>query len=424
MDVPVLFLVFKRPKTTRQVFAAIKAARPQRLYIAADGPRHYKADEAELVDEVHRIATAVDWPCEVHTLFRENNLGCRRAVSGAIDWFFEHEEAGIILEDDCLPDLSWFEFAGQLLSTYKYDTRVMCISACHFHGVAHTPEASYFFSRYNHCWGWASWRRAWQLYDRDMQHWPSLRNTDWLLGIGGDPFFQKHWTHMFDLAYEDIQIDSWATRWTFSCWIHNALTVLPSKNLVQNIGLDGSGTHTNHDGNGILSPALESMTFPLKHPDIMVCDVAADRWEDRYIFNIKLDASFPYRLISGSYDTTTHHASCVEFAMHKIQDFQLSLSNTPVFLLAPLSKDGMLLGEAITKICDTLIAAIDDRYPANTIFGVSRWTSQQFLANVQHYPGAIAIDFSSSTTGRVWAKNLCNQAGIKRIPLFKEYSHA
>ena len=233
------------------------------------------------------IATAVDWPCEVKTLFRDENLGCRRAVSSANDWFFEHVEEGIILEDDCIPSPSFFRYAGELLERYRNDERVMAIAAKHHGAACHSPSPySYFFSHYNHCWGWASWRRAWQYYDHDMSLWPALRESDWLFGIGnGSRLFQRYWTSIFDLAYAG-KVDSWAYRWTFSCWAQNALSVLPARNLVTNVGLGNDATHTKNSEHMESCSKLESMDFPLVHPPCMVRNVGADTWSDRNVFGI------------------------------------------------------------------------------------------------------------------------------------------
>lgn len=291
MDSAVLFLIFNRPDTTHRVFQAIRAAAPPRLYVAADGPRsdsNQKADQ-ELCKLARSIATAVDWPCEIQTLFRSENLGCRVAVSTAIDWFFEHEDEGIILEDDCLPDSSWFPFADEMLLRFRDDTRIMCISASHFHGKNHRPPHSYFFSRYNHCWGWASWRRAWKHYDKDMKAWPLLRNTEWLRTIGmGSRLFNHYWLQTFDKAHEGNKVDSWAYRWTFSCWSHGGLTVLPARNLVVNIGFGSDATHTKGRTTTVDTQQLECIDFPLRHPTTLAQDIWADKWTDRHVFGISL----------------------------------------------------------------------------------------------------------------------------------------
>ena len=281
---PVLFLIFNRPETTRESFQAIAQAKPNRLYIAADGPRPDKDGESQRCEQARQIATAVDWPCEVKTLFRAHNLGCKRAVSSAIDWFFQHEPEGIILEDDCVASPDFFRFAAELLARYRHDERIMCISAQHFHGDAHQPEHSYFFSRYNHCWGWASWRRAWQHYDPEIANWPEFRDTSWLRTVGdGSRMFAYHWRTIFNQCY-DGEIDTWDYQWTFHCWQQDGLTILPAKNLVANIGFGSHAAHTcpEHD------PGLtvESLAFPLSHPPCPIRDKAADRWTDKYHFRI------------------------------------------------------------------------------------------------------------------------------------------
>ncbi len=285
MNSPVLFLIFNRPDTTQQVFDAIRSAQPPRLYVAADGPREGRAGESERCNTVREIATQVDWPCEVKTLFRDTNRGCRLAVSGAIDWFFENEEEGIILEDDCLPHPTWFRFAEELLENYRHDERIMCISAQHFHGKAYRPEHSYFFSRYNHCWGWASWKRAWAYYDHEMDLWPELKDTPWLFYLGiGSKSFQVNWTRIFDMAYKN-EVDTWDYRWTFSCWTQSGMTILPSSNLVTNIGFGEDATHTTGTS-PLAGLPIEEMIFPLKHPIAVIRDFEADKWTDRNVFGI------------------------------------------------------------------------------------------------------------------------------------------
>lgn len=287
MEIAVLFLIFNRPETTRRVFEAIRAAAPTRLYVAADGPRTGRPDDAPRCQAAREVATTVDWPCTVSTLFREENLGCRVAVSTALEWFFEHEPQGIVLEDDCLPAPDWFRFAGEMLARFRDDERIMCISANHFHGNAHSPEWSYFFSRYNHCNGWASWQRAWQHYDYDMAAWPALRDTDWLRSIGmGSKLFSRYWKDIFDMAYEGKRVDSWAYRWTFSCWVRGGLTVLPARNLVTNLGFGIDSTHTSDADSWLGSLPLESLDFPLRHPHVVERDTAADQWTDRNVFRI------------------------------------------------------------------------------------------------------------------------------------------
>jgi len=286
MNVPVLFLVFNRPDTTQAVFDVIRASKPPRLYVACDGPRASRPSDVDLVRRVQEIATKIDWPCAVYSLFRDKNLGCRRAVSGALDWFFSLEERGIVLEDDCVVDETFFPYAEELLEKYENDERVMTIGALHAHGKEHVPSGDYFFSRYNHCTGWASWRRAWKLYDHDMADWPALRKTKWLCSIGdGNLLFEHYWKNIFDKAYAN-EIDSWAYRWTFSCWAQRGLTILPSRNLVRNIGFGDAATHTKDPSHLLAQLRLESVNIPLRYPRTMIRDIAADEWTDRNLFGI------------------------------------------------------------------------------------------------------------------------------------------
>jgi len=181
LHTPVLFLVYKRPDTTRQVFEAIRQAKPPRLYVAADGPKKNVPGEAEKVKQVREIiSNGVDWDCEVKTLFRDENLGCKYGPVEGINWFFKNEEEGIILEDDTLPSQSFFWFCQELLERYKDDTRIMVISGDNFQNGITRGTCSYYFSRYNHIWGWASWRRAWKYYSVDMKLWPDVAKNQGL----------------------------------------------------------------------------------------------------------------------------------------------------------------------------------------------------------------------------------------------------
>ena len=293
----VLFLIFNRPDTTRQVFEAIRKAKPPRLYVAADGPRADKADEAEKVEQARRIATQVDWECEVKNLFREKNLGCRVAVSFAIDWFFENEDEGIILEDDSLPSQSFFWFCEELLEKYRDDMRIMAVSGDNFQKGPARNEFSYYFSRFNHCWGWASWRQAWLYYEKDMQSWLYIRDNDYMQDILLDKTAVKYWGKIFETANRN-EIDSWAYRWTFSCWVQNGLTVLPNVNLVSNIGFGRDATHTTGKDCVYSKMPVFNLSFPLKHPSWMIIDKKADGYTQKTHFN---QPNIFYRMIRSLY---------------------------------------------------------------------------------------------------------------------------
>lgn len=273
---PILFLVFNRPEQTARVFDEIRRARPARLYVAADGPRADR-DEADACAAVRQIATAVDWPCTVQRLFRDANLGCKHAVADAIDWFFEQEEAGIILEDDCLPDPSFFDFCDSLLGLYRDDMRVMSICGSNSLPPETLPSTDYFFSRHCRVWGWATWRRAWALYDRDMAAWPECRRERLLRGVAaGDYQFEAYWTEVLDRTHAG-EVDTWDYQWMFSCWANSGLAIRPVVNLVSNLGFGPDATHTFDPDSAEGNRPTQSVALPLRHPPRVARDVIADQ---------------------------------------------------------------------------------------------------------------------------------------------------
>lgn len=282
LETPVAFIVFNRPHTTRVVFEEIRKVRPQRLLVVADGPRPEKAGEEERCREVRSIIEGVDWDCQVETNYAEKNLGCGLRVRSGIDWVFEQVEEAIILEDDCLPHPSFFPFCRELLERYRNDPRVAQIGGVNFQfGRAGSPY-SYYFSRYNHIWGWASWRRAWQLHDHGMSYWPEYRDRGALRGLLSGKGEVSYWTDVLDRVHSG-EIDTWDCQWTFSCWRHGLLTVLPSVNLVSNIGFGPGATHTPVP-NRFAAVPTKAVLFPLVHPPAIEADAAADRYTGNTMF--------------------------------------------------------------------------------------------------------------------------------------------
>lgn len=286
LNTAILFLVFNRPDTTKQVFEAIRQAKPPRLYVAADGPRKDRKDEVERVAKVREIATAVDWPCEVKTLFRDKNLGCKHAVSGAITWFFEQEEQGIILEDDCLPDDSFFRFCEELLFKYKNEDQIMTISGDNFQHKRRT-ENSYYFSKYMHCWGWASWRRAWVKYDLKMREWEQLKKENFLSDLFTSKSEQLYWNNIYDHVINK-EIDTWDYQWQYSIWKENGVNILPEVNLVSNIGFGEGGTHTGGRDSDSANLKTERLDFPLRHPSQIIPHQKADHYTFEKLYSPNL----------------------------------------------------------------------------------------------------------------------------------------
>jgi hypothetical protein len=271
----VLFLVFNRPDVAEQVFAAIRQAKPPRLYVVADGPRSNRPGEAEMCARVRRIATAIDWDCEVKTLFRDRNLGCKHAVSSGISWFFEHEEEGIILEDDCLPDRNFFQFCQELLEKYRQDTRISMIAGTNLSSRPVDTEHSYLFSRMVQIWGWATWRRAWQLYDRDMTTWPEFEKNNGFGNLGIHRAISEYVTKSFWRVYHN-QTDTWDYQWSY-CVISNSMyVVVPKVNMIRNIGLGKDATHTLQTNGPYADLQHGEMEFPLRHPKQIIPVLAYD----------------------------------------------------------------------------------------------------------------------------------------------------
>lgn len=265
LNTPILFIIFNRPDTTRRVFDEIRKIKPQSLYVAADGPKIKQAGEVDLCEETQKIASDVDWPCDVHTNFSETNLGCKIGVSKAIDWFFEKVEAGIILEDDCLPDQSFFLFCQELLEKYRDTDKIKMISGNNFQGGIQRGEASYYFSRFPHIWGWATWRRAWNDYDVSMRSYPQFKSEGKIKDIFTNQKVQRYYISLFDRLYRN-EIDTWDGQWVYSIYKKNGLSIIPNTNLVSNIGFGPNATHTKAEG--ILSKMptgkIEKISHPLK----------------------------------------------------------------------------------------------------------------------------------------------------------------
>jgi hypothetical protein len=276
LTTPVAFLIFNRPDTTARVFEAIRQAKPPKLLVVADGPRPDRPDDVEKCKAARAIIDGVDWDCEVLTNYSDVNLGCKSRVSSGLNWVFEIVEEVIILEDDCLPHSTFFRFCEELLDYYRHDERIMVISGDNFQfGRKCTDYNSYYFSRYPHCWGWATWRRAWKYFNFDMKLWPIIRDGEWLKSISHNSKDRRYWTKIFQSSY-DNKVKSWAYCWTFACWIQNGLTILPNVNLVSNIGFGEGATHTSSSKSKVANLPVEEMIFPLKHPPFLLRHVEAD----------------------------------------------------------------------------------------------------------------------------------------------------
>lgn len=284
MKTPVAFIIFNRPDTTRRVFEKIREAQPPKLLVIADGPRGDRPAEAAKCRATRKIIESVDWDCEVLTNYSEKNLGCKQRVSSGIDWVFEQVEEAIILEDDCLPDASFFPFCEELLEKYRDDTRIMMISGNNFRFGKSRTTQSYYFSKYCHIWGWATWRRAWQHYDVDIKLWPKIRDDGWLKDIFNDDWLTiQYRTKIFQRMY-DQAIDTWDYQWSFTCWTQSGLSIMPNINLVSNLGFGEEASRTKNSKSIFANMETSELSFPLKHPPFVIRDLDTDKKTASFVF--------------------------------------------------------------------------------------------------------------------------------------------
>lgn len=269
------------------VFEKIRESRPQKLYIAADGPRLEKEGESERTDEVRNIFKNIDWPCEVQTLFRDKNLGCGKAVSEGITWFFKQEEEGIILEDDCLPDISFFRFCSELLVRYKDEEKVMSISGSNLLNYPWKVNGQSYFWGLGGIWGWATWRRAWDKYDYTMKGWGDQFVKKRLeQAIHSEEWFRFYYP-MFEACFNGT-LDTWDIQWLYTTLVNEGLSINPEVNLVKNIGFGIEATHTTNLNKFIETQIAESILFPLKHPKHRNVDLVQLRKMYEYINHIPI----------------------------------------------------------------------------------------------------------------------------------------
>ena len=305
-DTPVALFIYNRPQITEHVFEAIKTMSPPRLIVVADGPKN--AADATQCEAARTVAERVDWPCEVIRVYSDVNLGCKRRVSSGLAAVFELYERAIILEDDCVPDLSFYKFASELLFRYENDDRVTTICGSSF--VPIEGPFDYAFSRFSLIWGWASWRRAWRHYDLGMSSWPRLRNTSWLKDILRSSAGAYVLTRQFDYAASG-ELDTWDTQWLFSSLVRGGHCIIPARNLVTNIGCGAGATHTRDVINQCANVPRSALRLPIHHPLHVRLDDDLDKnllkwiWRPTIYDACKMGASSVLNTVSQS----TYHVA-------------------------------------------------------------------------------------------------------------------
>lgn len=275
LNTPVLFIIFNRPDTTQQVFQRIREVRPRRLFIAADAPRPNKEGEKERCEATRKVVETIDWHCDVQRLYRDENAGCGMGVSGAISWMFSQVEQGIILEDDCVPDRSFFRYCEELLERYKTDTRIMQIVGTNALLGENVNADSYYFSANPSVWGWATWRRAWEKFDYNMTDFEEFKARNEIENAYPNARLAEIQMRKFENR-KNIVV-TWDYQWQFAMAINSGMAVVPEVNLIKNIGFSTEATHTTSMPELYHKVQVESLDFPLRHPKFVVVNHRADR---------------------------------------------------------------------------------------------------------------------------------------------------
>lgn len=282
MKTPLMLVVFNRPDYVARSFEQIRSARPERLFIASDAARVDRVGEADAVMASRSIAEQVDWPCELTRIYAESNLGCAIRVSTAIDTAFESVDRLCILEDDCVADPSFFKFVDCMMDRYDKVGQVTTVTGNNHQDGQHRGDGDYYFSKYSHCWGWATWRTAWQHFEFPLQSWRAYSKHETFREMLGDRREYRYWLSIWE-AIQRGKLNSWAIPWLFSQWRVGGLTVTPNVNLVENIGFDERATHTSSEQSSLRTPAVALERF--RAPADRHRCIEADQYVDNKMFS-------------------------------------------------------------------------------------------------------------------------------------------
>lgn len=278
---PVVLFIYKRLVNLEEICSVLRRVKPKDLFIIADGAMG-KLDQKIVGDTRSKLESLIDWPGTVHKNYAKINLGLKERFRTGIDWVFMHTDRAIFIEDDCIPDPTFFRYCDELLEKYKDDQRIFSISGNNFQFGHKKTKDSYYFSRYPHIWGWATWKRAWDLYDSNIADWPMRRNSSWLRDITNGFIISKFWKYIFD-RLSSGKINTWDYQLTYASLKYSGLNIIPSVNLVTNVGYGEDGTNIKSKSKTIGVPT-EVMKFPLVHPKRLVVDDLADHKIENLVY--------------------------------------------------------------------------------------------------------------------------------------------
>lgn len=279
-DTGVAIIFFNRPECVSKVFESVRKAQPPKLFLIQDGARGDR--DVEKVEACRKIVENVDWECEIFKNYSNENLGCGKRMSSGITWVFEHVEKAMILEDDCVPNESFYRFCDETLEKYKDDKRILMISGMNHWGEWNC-QADYLFAYSGSIWGWATWKRAWDKFDFSVA---AINDSEVqkMLMSGIEP---RHvakndilkWKETNVKVMSNQKISYWAHQWRLVKFLYHNLCIIPKVNLISNVG-DVDATHpSNGEACEYHHLATKSLNFPLKHPDYIFQDFSYD---DKY----------------------------------------------------------------------------------------------------------------------------------------------
>lgn len=295
LDFPIVLIVFNRPDLIKEMLSQIKLAQPKKLYVIADAPRVNNEVDKLLCQKVRAIIDAFEFEGEIVECYRSENLGCKKNIETGLDWFFTQEDAGIILEDDCLPSIDFFRFCAEMLIKYRDNPNIFSITGNNFQNSKIRGQGSYYVSKYMHCWGWATWRRAWKFYDGNLSFWPEWKESLEYKKIHSSRVEKKYWDNIFESVFLKKK-DSWAYAWLASSWYYGGNTLTPNVNLVSNLGFDSAATNTKLK-NGLDGIKTHLMSEKIVDPINLTPDIVADKYVFSNVFRMSVFKRLNNRLL-------------------------------------------------------------------------------------------------------------------------------
>ena len=289
---PILILVYNRSKNLNKLINLLRKIRAKNIYVSFDGPKKNQTD-IDKCNNVKKNIENIDWKCNLYKNFLNTNNGCKLGVSKGLEWFFSKVDRGIIIEDDCKPSQDFFIFSEWALIKYKKKNKIGGITGNNFLKNKINITETFYYSKYAHCWGWATWRRTWEKYDKDIKFWKRYKSSKSWNNYFSHNIEKRYWEKIFNNVYNKM-LDSWAYPWMLGIWKNNQLIITPKKNLVLNVGFSRDATHTNSRFHN-----FQYKTFKIKKPYYAPKKIEVNKIADNYVFKNHykgINYLWPYRM--------------------------------------------------------------------------------------------------------------------------------